>query len=143
MGKCVELLDIKLGDFPPRLGGVRGQHVLHAQAKPPAFVLGEVTVKDEDEAARKAIGDKGGKYIGGKTRTKLPITDAAILHGEFTRQELQPLAKVNVDSARHGFVHPVHEGLGFHCFFLPQLRARTPGPTRRGRTLFVRELLLT
>jgi uncharacterized protein (DUF1330 family) len=46
--------------------------VLHAQAKPPAFVLGEITVRDEDgykndflTVARKVISDKGGKYIGG------------------------------------------------------------------------------
>jgi uncharacterized protein (DUF1330 family) len=53
------------------LGGAVVQ-TLHAQAKPPAFVLSEVTVKDEEAykqeflpLARKSIGDHGGKYIAG------------------------------------------------------------------------------
>jgi hypothetical protein len=58
--------------------GVGAASVLHAQAKPPAFVLGEVTVKDEDgykkdflPVARKVISDQGGKYIG--RRSTAPI----------------------------------------------------------------------
>jgi uncharacterized protein (DUF1330 family) len=46
--------------------------VLHAQAKPPAYVIGEITVKDEDAykkdflpLAQKQITDSGGKYIAG------------------------------------------------------------------------------
>ena len=45
---------------------------LHAQTKPPACVIGEITVKDEDGykrafllAAQKNNADNGGKYIAG------------------------------------------------------------------------------
>jgi uncharacterized protein (DUF1330 family) len=46
--------------------------LLHAQSKPPAFVVAEVAVKDRDgfeenflKAARKDIADHGGKYLAG------------------------------------------------------------------------------
>ncbi len=46
--------------------------LLHAQSKPPAFVVAEVDVKDRAgfeenflKAARKDIGDHGGKYLAG------------------------------------------------------------------------------
>ncbi len=46
--------------------------LLHAQTKPPAFVVAEVAVKDKDgfeknflEATRKDIADHGGKYLAG------------------------------------------------------------------------------
>ena len=46
--------------------------LLHAEVKPPAFVVAEVTVKDEEgyeknflEATRKDIADHGGKYVAG------------------------------------------------------------------------------
>lgn len=46
--------------------------LLHAQSKPPAFVVAEVAVKDRDgfgenflKAARKDITDHGGKYLAG------------------------------------------------------------------------------
>jgi hypothetical protein len=50
---------------------------LHAQSKPPACVIGEITIKDEDGykkdfllAAQKNNADNGGKYIaGGFNRT--------------------------------------------------------------------------
>jgi uncharacterized protein (DUF1330 family) len=57
------------------LGGVAVQG-LHAQAKPPGYVVAEVNVKDKDAyakeflpAAMKAIEQGGGKYVvrGGKT----------------------------------------------------------------------------
>jgi hypothetical protein len=47
-------------------------HGLHAAASPPAYVINEITVKDEDgykkdflPGAQKAIDDNGGKYIAG------------------------------------------------------------------------------
>ena len=53
------------------LGAVSVQ-MLHAQAKPPAYVIGEISVKNEDgykndflPQARKPITDAGGKYIAG------------------------------------------------------------------------------
>ena len=53
------------------LGAVAVQ-TLHAAATPPAYVIGEITVKYEDgyknnflPTARKAITDAGGKYLAG------------------------------------------------------------------------------
>ena len=50
--------------------GAVGVHALHAQAKPPAYVVGEIDVADPDHyfkeyvpPAVKAIVDGGGKYI--------------------------------------------------------------------------------
>jgi uncharacterized protein (DUF1330 family) len=47
-----------------------GVHALHAQAKPPAYVVGEIAVADQERyfkeyvpTAAKAIVDGGGKYI--------------------------------------------------------------------------------
>jgi len=49
-------------------GAVR---LLHAQSNPPAFVVTEIAVKDEEgysqnflKAAQKDIADHGGKYVG-------------------------------------------------------------------------------
>jgi len=46
--------------------------LLHAQSKPPAFVVSEIAVKDEEgyaqnflKAAQKDIADHGGKYLAG------------------------------------------------------------------------------
>jgi uncharacterized protein (DUF1330 family) len=56
--------------------GAAAVHGLHAQAKPPGYVIAEVAVKDADKykaeflpTATKAIQDAGGKYVvrGGKT----------------------------------------------------------------------------
>jgi uncharacterized protein (DUF1330 family) len=56
--------------------GAAGVQALHAQAKPPAFVVGEIDVKnaellDEEyvPSASKAVRDGGGKYlaVGGKS----------------------------------------------------------------------------
>jgi uncharacterized protein (DUF1330 family) len=52
--------------------GGGGVQLLHAQSKPPAFVVAEVDVKDRDgfeqnflKATRKDITDHGGKYLAG------------------------------------------------------------------------------
>ena len=52
--------------------GAAGVQVLHAQGKPPAFVIGEIDVRDAEifakeylPAASKTIRDGGGKYIVG------------------------------------------------------------------------------
>jgi uncharacterized protein (DUF1330 family) len=52
--------------------GAGTSQILHAQAKPPAYVIGEITVNDEDgykkdflPSAQKDIKDNGGKYIAG------------------------------------------------------------------------------
>jgi len=56
--------------------GVAGVQALHAQAKPPAFVVGEIDVKDAEMLdkdyvpnASRAVRDGGGKYlaVGGKS----------------------------------------------------------------------------
>jgi uncharacterized protein (DUF1330 family) len=50
--------------------GALGVHALHAQAKPPAYVVGEIDVADQEHyfkeyvpPAVKAVVDGGGKYI--------------------------------------------------------------------------------
>jgi hypothetical protein len=52
--------------------GAGAIHGLHAASAPPAYVIGEIAVKDEAgykndflPAAQKAIDDNGGKYIAG------------------------------------------------------------------------------
>jgi uncharacterized protein (DUF1330 family) len=71
------------------LGGLAVQG-LHAQAKPPAYVVAEVTVKDQDgytkeflPAIGKAIQAEGGKFIarGGKTAsfTESPPSPRVVL----------------------------------------------------------------
>jgi len=52
--------------------GAAAVQTLHAQAKPPAFVVAEITVRDLDgynanflKPAQKAIADHGGKYLAG------------------------------------------------------------------------------
>jgi uncharacterized protein (DUF1330 family) len=56
--------------------GAAGVQVLHAKAKPPAFVVGEIDVKNAElldkeyvPTASKAVRDGGGKYlvVGGKS----------------------------------------------------------------------------
>lgn len=58
------------------IAGALGNHVLHAQAKAPAYVIGEIDIRDEAPfdkeyvpPAAKAVVDGGGKYIvrGGKS----------------------------------------------------------------------------
>jgi uncharacterized protein (DUF1330 family) len=58
-----------VGSFMLGAGAI---HALHAQSKPPAFVVAEVDVKDKAgfeenflKAARKDISDHGGKYLAG------------------------------------------------------------------------------
>jgi uncharacterized protein (DUF1330 family) len=54
------------------LAGGGAVQLLHAQSKPPAFVVTEIAVKDEEgyaqnflKAAQKDIADHGGKYVAG------------------------------------------------------------------------------
>jgi uncharacterized protein (DUF1330 family) len=61
--------------------GAGAIHGLHAAASPPAYVIGEIAVKDEDgykkdflPAAQKAIDDNGGKYIAGGFNKTFLIT---------------------------------------------------------------------
>ena len=58
-----------VGSFMLGAGAIQA---LHAQAKPPAFVVGEITVKDEAgynenflKPAQKSIADHGGEYLAG------------------------------------------------------------------------------
>ena len=58
-----------VGSFMLGAGAIQA---LHAQSKPPAFVVGEITVKDEAgynenflKPAQKSIADQGGKYLAG------------------------------------------------------------------------------
>jgi uncharacterized protein (DUF1330 family) len=74
--------------------GAAAVHTLHAQAKPPVYVIGEIDVKDKDAyakefvpAAAKAIKDGGGTYLvrGGKTTPLLgapPATRVVVLQFE-------------------------------------------------------------
>jgi uncharacterized protein (DUF1330 family) len=66
--------------------GAAAVHTLHAQAKPPVYVIGENDVKDKDAyakefvpAAAKAIKDGGGTYLvrGGKTTPLLGTPPAS------------------------------------------------------------------
>ena len=61
--------------------GASAIHGLNAAASPPAYVIGEIAVKDEDgykndflPAAQKAIDDNGGKYIAGGFNKTFSIT---------------------------------------------------------------------
>jgi uncharacterized protein (DUF1330 family) len=55
--------------------------LLHAQQKPPAFVVAEITVKDQEgyeknyqKATQKDILDHGGKYLAGSYNKTLSLT---------------------------------------------------------------------
>jgi uncharacterized protein (DUF1330 family) len=57
--------------------------ILHAQSKPPAFVVAEITVKDQkgynenyQKATQKDILDHGGKYLAGGYNKTLSLTGA-------------------------------------------------------------------
>jgi uncharacterized protein (DUF1330 family) len=61
--------------------GAGAIHGLHAAASPPAYVINEITVKDENgykkdflPGAQKAIDDNGGKYIAGGFNKTFSIT---------------------------------------------------------------------
>ena len=61
--------------------GAGAIHGLRAAASPPAYVVAEITVKDEDgykndflPLAQKAIDDNGGKYIAGGFNKTFSIT---------------------------------------------------------------------
>ena len=61
--------------------GAGAIHGLHAAASPPAYVIGEIAVKDEAgykndflAAAQKAIDDNGGKYLAGGFNKTFSIT---------------------------------------------------------------------
>jgi uncharacterized protein (DUF1330 family) len=54
--------------------------LLHAQSKPPAFVISEIAVKDEEgytqnflKAAQKDIADHGGKYVAGGYKKSISL----------------------------------------------------------------------
>ncbi|MGO9045540.1 MAG: DUF1330 domain-containing protein [Xanthobacteraceae bacterium] len=75
------IVALAIGSFA--LGAVAVQ-TLHAQAKPPAFVMAEIAVKDEDgykkdflPDARKIIMDHGGKYLGGGFNKTIAYSGAA------------------------------------------------------------------
>src|ERR1700747_450003 len=61
--------------------GAGAIHSLRAAASPPAYVINEINVKDEDgykkdflPGAQKAIDDNGGKYIAGGFNKTFSIT---------------------------------------------------------------------
>jgi hypothetical protein len=63
--------------------GAAAMHALHAQAKPPVYVIAEIEVSNADAyakefvpAAGKAIENAGGKFIvrGGKTKSLMGAT---------------------------------------------------------------------
>jgi uncharacterized protein (DUF1330 family) len=68
------------GSFMLGAGAIQA---LHAQSKPPAFVVAEVAVKDKEgfeknflEATRKDIADHGGKYLAGGYDKTLSLSGA-------------------------------------------------------------------
>src|SRR5882672_4130043 len=70
--RCVVLVSVMAG----ALAGAAAVQALHAQAKPPAFVVGEIDVKNAElldkeyvPDASKAVRDAGAKYLvlGGKS----------------------------------------------------------------------------
>lgn len=81
------------------LGGLAVQG-LHAQAKPPAYVIAEVTVKDENgywkkfaPARVKAIAEGGGKYV---VRSDKPIS----IHGAAPAPRVVMVQFESLDKAR-------------------------------------------
>jgi uncharacterized protein (DUF1330 family) len=89
------------------LGGTAVQ-TIYAQAKPPAYVIAEVTVKDQDKyikefapARAKAIADSGGKYIvRGGTATGVKGTPPA---GRVVVVQFDNLDKVRAFTESAGF----------------------------------------
>jgi hypothetical protein len=80
--------------------GAGAIHGLHAAAAPPAYVIGEIAVKDEAgykndflPAAQKAIDDNGGKYLAGGFNKTFSITGeppALSLSGSLRRILVKP-----------------------------------------------------
>ena|ERR1700728_5496739 len=69
-----------IGSFVLGLGAAT---VLHAQAKPPAYVVAEIDVKDRDgytkdflPKAQAAIKESGGKYLGGGFNKAMSLAGA-------------------------------------------------------------------
>jgi len=63
--------------------GVGAASVLHAQAKPPAYVVAEIDVKDQDgyakdflPKAQASIKESGGKYLGGGFNKAVALSGA-------------------------------------------------------------------
>jgi uncharacterized protein (DUF1330 family) len=83
--------------------GAAGDQVLHAQGKPPAYVVAEIEVKNPTPydkeyvpAAMRAIADGGGKYIvrGGET---------AALYGEPPKPRIAIMVFENMEKAKAAF----------------------------------------
>jgi uncharacterized protein (DUF1330 family) len=63
--------------------GIGAASVLHAQAKPPAYVVAEIDVKDQDgyakdflPKAQAGIKESGGKYLGGGFNKAIALAGA-------------------------------------------------------------------
>ena len=87
--------------------GALGSHVLHAQAKAPAYVIGEIDIRDEAPfdkeyvpPAAKAVIDGGGKYIvrGGRSVS---------LYGEPPKR-IAIMAFENLEKAEAAFRSPAY-----------------------------------
>lgn len=89
--------------------GAAAVQTLHAQAKPPAYVIGEIDVtsvgpyeKEYVPSAAKAITDGGGKYIvrGGKT---------VALYGEPPKPRIAIMAFNSLERAQAAFDSPAYK----------------------------------
>ncbi|HEY1747844.1 MAG TPA: DUF1330 domain-containing protein [Xanthobacteraceae bacterium] len=79
-GKMKSTLKITSAVICGLLFGGGAVQLLHAQSKPPAFVVTEIAVKDEEgyaqnflKAAQKDIADHGGKYLAGGYKKTLSL----------------------------------------------------------------------
>jgi uncharacterized protein (DUF1330 family) len=89
--------------------GAAAVQALHAQAKPPAYVVGEIEVtnltpydKEYVPAAMKAIADGGGKYIvrGG---------ESAALYGEPPKGRIAIMVFESMEKAKAAFNSPAYK----------------------------------
>jgi uncharacterized protein (DUF1330 family) len=89
--------------------GAAAVQVLHAQAKPPAYVVAEIEVtnttpydKEYVPAAMKAIADGGGKYIvrGGET---------AAMYGEPPKPRIAIMVFESMEKAKAAFDSPAYK----------------------------------
>ena len=89
--------------------GAAAVQTLHAQAKPPAYVIGEITVTNPDAYLKeyapisvKALQDAGGKFLvrGGKT---------AVIEGDLPKGRIVVIAYESVEKAQAAFASPAYK----------------------------------
>jgi uncharacterized protein (DUF1330 family) len=100
-GKMRSALKITAGVVCGLLLGAGTVQLLHAQSKPPAFVVAEINVKDEEgyeknflTATQKDIADHGGKYLAGGYKKTMSLV------GEPPPNRVVILQFANMDAVR-------------------------------------------